>query len=761
MKLKEKLINLVIQKPKTVIIISLFLTFLFSYGIKNTTFNDNMVDMLPEDIHSRVTLDKFEDKFGRPDFVMLGIGVKEGTVFNFKTLKKLQELTGIIQNVPGIDKVDSFSTLNQIKGREWGLEVKPFMDELPQTKEELVQLEKEVFEDDTFVGTYVSESKKYTTIIGTTMPDADEIEVYHALQKIKEQAYGPGVDEAFITGMPILRSYISEGLKGDLRKFMPFVVLVLIVVLYLSIRTITGVIFTLVIIICSYLPTLGLMGHLNKPIMMINNAMPVIILAIACADSIHIITKFYHKIKTGVGKEVAVRKTMEELTLPVVVTSITTMAGFVSLLTTPIPKIGEFGLFIAFGVFWALFLSLTLLPAMLMLTKEPQFKATEEEFGKGKAHPDIVDKFLHGLADLVMKHKVTILVSTVILIVVCIFGMFRVQVETNPTAWLDVDSEYMHAARAADKHFGGSINMSLMIESDIKDPAILNSMVGFQEYLKSLPEIGKSFSIADVVKRLNKAINNNQDIYKVIPENRAQVAQALLLYSFSGDPSDFERMVDNEYETAALNIRLGDFNTRKVRELVSKIKKKYNSMFPKTANIEATGTAIFVVDLDPLVVRSAVVSLLAALIVVIVINGIAYKSFLVGFFSAIPLGLAIIINFGVMGWFGIDLSMPLAMLSCMVIGIGVDYAVHYAASYKRISHYIEDKKEKTKQIFESVGRPILFNAASVASGFLVLTLSIFTPVKYLGLLIALSMVSCCIGALTVLAAILYITDPKV
>ncbi|MBU0581165.1 MAG: MMPL family transporter [Candidatus Margulisbacteria bacterium] len=754
-KLRDWLIKQSTENPKNTIFIIMLITLILSLGIIFTTFDDNLVNMLPKNLPSRKMLDRFEDVFGRADFVMLGIGVKDGTIFNKDTLEKVYEITEKMKHIPGLDQIDSLSTLNRIKGQEWGLEVKPFMEELPKTEKEIKQLEKDFFEDDTFVGTYVSNDKKYTTIIGTTLVNASEIDVYHAMLKIEKEAKGVGVDDVFLTGVPILRSYVGEKLKNDLRRFLPFVLLILIIILYLSIRTIRGVLMTLSVIVLSVLPTVGLMGYLKSPFMMINNATPVMLLAIACADSIHIITKYYKNFNFDLTQRAVVRKTMEDLFLPVTITSITTMAGFLSLLTTPVPKIGEFGVYVAFGVFWAWLLSVTMLPAMLVLAKPPSLAVLKMK------EEDLVHRFLDNLANIVIQHKKIIISISIIIVIISLLGMVKINVESNPTAWLNPDSPLLVAREAANEHFGGAINLSLMLESDIKDPQTLKRMAAFQDYLKAFPEVGKSFSIADVVKRINKAIHNNEERFKVIPKTREEVAQSLLLYSFSGDPSDFERLVDNDYKTAALNVRVSDMDTTLIVKLIEKIQQYYKKTFLPQEKIFATGTAMFVTDLSFLIVQSAIISIFAALILVFVINWVAYASWQIGLFSSIPLAMAVALNFGIMGYLHIDLSIPLAILSCIAIGVGVDYAVHYAASYQLISREISNPDEKTRAIFHSVGRPIIFNAVSVALGFIVLAVSNFIPIRSLGILVALSMFTCAMGALTILAAVLNVVNPKI
>jgi len=738
--------KLVIKHPWITISITIIASLLLATGIPKVTINDNLKDMLPEHMESRKVLDELTDTFGGSDFVMVIIGNDTGTIFNAPTLEKIKRISENMEAVPGIEEVRDITNLKKIEGREWGLEVFPFMEDVPTTQDEILKLEEDVFSDDTYVGSFVSEDRKYAAVLGFLEVDADEQMVYQDVLTIINTEQGP--EDIYITGIPAMRSIVARNIKGDMKKLLPFVIVVLALILYLALGTRLGVILTMLVIILSVLPTVGLMGYLHREFAIVTNVMPVILLALACADSIHVISRYYREISLGGTAKEAVASTMKDMNLPVILTSVTTMAGFLSMVASPIPRLIEFGIFVSFGVFWALVLSLTTLPAFLTILK-PKARRRKWEI--------LPDKHLTSFGKRIIKYRIAVVITASVLTALLALGIRHVKIETNPERFFPENSEVARASRISNEHLGGSSNVSIMFKGDIKSPQTLNRMLELEDFIESLGDVGTVFSIADIVSRINKAINDNDPQYDVIPKTREGVAQALLLYSMSGDPSDFESFVDNDYSAAQITARFGGLDTVKLSRIAKQLKKYYKTHM-QDLDIKSTGTVIFVSELADMIIRSSVTSIISSIIMVSLISAIVYRSLRLGILCVIPLSIAVILSFGIMGFTGIELSMATAIISCITIGVGIDYAIHCTARYRSLQ--AEGKVEDAAStVVAEVGGPVLFNAFSVGMGFAVLMFSNFVPVRFFGGLVFISMLASAFGALTVLIALLHITRP--
>jgi predicted RND superfamily exporter protein len=277
------------------------------------------------------------------------------------------------------------------------------------------------------------------------------------------------------------------------------------------------------------------------------------------------------------------------------------------------------------------------------------------------------------------------------------------------------------------------------------------------KHLEGIAGMGSSFSIANVIARMNRAMNGDNPEYDKIPETRDQVAQLLELYSMSGDPDDFERMIDYNYTTGLINARMKSISTNKIAEVIKEIDSFMRTEVDTAlVDIEATGFSVFVRDFVKLVIQSSLISIFFSMVVVGLISFIFFRSLRWGIISILPLGSAVVLNFGLMGYFGIELSHITALMTSIMIGVGVDFAIHFIAHARELLHAGHARDHLVYETIDEVGRPILINAVSVALGFSVLLFSNFVPMRFLGALIGLSMLACAFGALTMMASIIHL-----
>jgi predicted RND superfamily exporter protein len=282
--------------------------------------------------------------------------------------------------------------------------------------------------------------------------------------------------------------------------------------------------------------------------------------------------------------------------------------------------------------------------------------------------------------------------------------------------------------------------------------------------MNTLPYIGKTISMVDHLKMMNKAMHEDDPAYYTIPETRDLVAQYLLLYSMSGDPEDFEEVVDYEYRKAHLTGRLTESGTREISEIVRKVEQYIERHFatgspPSVESI--TGFSVLFSELVNLVVWGQVRSLLLSLLLVFLLGAFVFRSVIGGVFTVYPISISMLIIFGLMGYFDITLNVATAMLSSILIGVGVDYTIHFLYHYREEIQYYGLSPHKALEVtLTTTGKGIIYNALSVVVGFCVLMLSHFQPIYFFGWLLTFSIIACLIGALTLLPAAVLVFKPR-
>ena len=740
--MKIKFAEFILKQPKLIIALAILLTLFLAIGARNIRIEEDITEMIPKSLPSRQALNELEEIFGGSDVIMVTIANEDETVFNKRTLTKIMALSDSIEMLPGINKITSLTTANLIEGKEWGLEVTPFMEEIPETQEQIELLKKRIYDDSTYIGKIISADGNYASIIASVEENADAFQLYNEIQALKNENENP--EQIYLTGVPIVTTVVSNSIRKDIQRLIPFVMLVVIIILYLSFRTVSGTLLPIVSVLMSVISMVGLMGHLHKYFMVVNNVMPAILIAVGSAYGIHVIAKYYEELGYSDNKKEALLAAMKRVSTPVMMAGLTTMAGFISLITAPLPTYVEFGAFLAFGVFLSLLFSLTFIPACLVLLPIPKRTAKASK-------RNILDKLLENLGDKVLRYRFLVIAVSIVLVIVFAFGIFKVKMEMNPLTFFLEKSELRQADRVINRHLSGSINMNLLFEGDIESPEVLQQIDDVQQYLESFPEVGSTISLATFVKKINRVLHNNDPAYEVIPQTRDAIAQALLLYSMSGSPDDFEQYVDNSYQNAQVIALLKNFSTHKVADITKKTERFCQEKLSSSVIVKPTGFSVFLKDLARLVIVSQLKSIVFSIVLVFFIAWVTYKSFRIGFLATIPLLGAVIINFGLMGIAGIDLSIPTAVISSIIIGAGIDYSFHFISRYK----YEMGKSDTVHPIsrsIQTVGKPILYNALSVSCGFLVLLISGFLPVRFIGFLVALAMLVCAVGVLTLLAA---------
>jgi hypothetical protein len=275
--------------------------------------------------------------------------------------------------------------------------------------------------------------------------------------------------------------------------------------------------------------------------------------------------------------------------------------------------------------------------------------------------------------------------------------------------------------------------------------------VTLQDFLETDEKVSISYSIANVVQQMHRTVMDDNPEFETIPDSRDKVNNLFTMYSMSGDPDDFSTLVDYDYEVGLITALSKEMSTDEIFEYVKKLDTFINDNFISEIKTTVTGMIVVFRDLIIMVVKSSVFSIVFSLIVIGVIASIFFKRMLWGVLAVIPLTSAVIINFGFMGYFGIELSHITAILSSIIIGVGVDFAIHYIAQFRRLSRTIHTNK-LSREVVDDVGYAIILDAGS-NMGFGALLVSAFLPIQYIGGLMVFAMVSTSLGTLTVLSAL--------
>ena len=818
----ESFFRSIIRFRYLVIVLILACTGLAWMQLQSLRFEGDADAFIPQNDPVMSYNDLVEERFGIRDLIIVGVlnnNPAENGVFNPRTLATIKDFSEKIALLPGIkairaEDVASVSTLDNITGTADGMAVEPFMETVPQSPESLDALQQALFHNSMFVNWIVSQDGTGLLIVakmepggGTAEGTARRMAIYNTIRDMVAAKKAAGAPEEFhIAGQGAMEVTFEEGMRRDMEMFMPLIIVIVLGTLFFTYRSLRGVLLPLAVVIVSVIWTLGIMAAVGVPMYSVSTMMPVVLMAVGVADGIHILSRYYDEVleHPGVSSADAVLVAMREMWQPVVFTSLTTAAGFLSFLTASILPIRYFGVFTALGVVAALVFSLTFFPALLSLLPAKVSRGLREQMGRSGdlAATGVVARLLSRVGVSVARKPLVVWGSTAFVMVVSLLGAQRVFVDTSFIKMADPNSPVRVADSVLGQTFQGNLPLYIAIEGHqpdlLKDPVLLSKLDRLQALVEQDPVVGGSLSLAEYVKRMNRVMNEDRPEMEVIPDAQDLIAQYLLLYSFSGDPDDFDEIVDYDYQHANLTIFLRSDSTQDIERVVGLVQDFAVHEFGHAgdsgtadtasrdplairfgrwlAGIEPTviswetdsgfrlgiaGNGYLTSRFSELVVSGQLASLTVSLVAVFCLTAFMFRSWVAGLINVIPISMVMVFSFGLLGLLNIPLEVGKSLTASMVIGIGIDYTIHFLNKYRlKVRAGLTDPEAITAATMATSGKAIFFNALVVTAGFLVFLTSNFRPNFYLGAMLALNMSACLLVSMTVLPALLNTFKPR-
>ncbi len=752
--MKSKLKNL--SSIFVVILVILITLILGGIAKKKSRLETNLDKYMPQDHPAFVYSNQAEEWFNIKDAVLLAIYNKDG-VFNYSTLYKVKKLTKELGKMKEIRKEDitSLYTADNIVGTEDGLDVRAFYKRVPKSSERLKKIRDMVATNEMVFGKLVSKDEKVTLIIARIDDDSFSQDFYKRILELAKKYEGP--EKIYVAGRPIVEGTLAYLMPKDMKKMVPIVIIFIIAVLWFLLKSFKNTLATLLVVLFSTIWTFGLMALFSVPIYAVSTMIPVMLIAIGVAYGVHLYShlELYIKENPDITKSSAIKNMISEMWKPVMMAAVTTMVGFVSLLTSKVYPVKYFGIFSALGVLFAFLLSIIFIPAVLEIFGLPKFKKREESERSRRFYFNITEK--------IIKAKKAVVILTIIIVLVSIYGITKVWVSSSFLAKFEKDSDIVKTDKFVNEHFGGTTTFNVILEGDKKDtfkrPEVLKKLYEMQKKVDdSLEVVGDSFSLSDFIRRMNKVMHADKEEFNTIPDDQNLIAQYLLLYEMSGDPENLWRVVDEKYQKANVTFQLKSDDSQQIKKVI-KIIETFKDDFSKLGiKINYAGSGYKALVFTDLLLEGQISSLVLSLFIVIILLTIMFRNFIVGIIGSIPIAITAIINFGVMGFTGIPLSSTTALISSIAVGIGIDYAIHFLDRYRIYAKEFDDKDTISKNTMYHSGRAILYNAMVVIAGFMVLVFSVFPPNRNLGELVSLNMFTSFLGTLTIMFILVYMTN---
>jgi predicted RND superfamily exporter protein len=478
---------------------------------------------------------------------------------------------------------------------------------------------------------------------------------------------------------------------------------------------------------------------------------PVFLMAIA-TDSIHIFNEFYFRYREKRDKLAAIRETMQAVSRPVRYTALATAAGFAVLLFMNIVPVQVFGGLIAFGTVVLRLFSFSLIPAILTFVREERVaKAAETE----SVELDRTARLLRRIGEIGTDRPLATVLVGLALVAAAVAGASRIHINNNMVAWFKESSEIRVADTAMNQALGGTSLGYLVVQADepefMKRPDAVRWLEGLQRHLEGMPVVGKTFSVADYVKRINRVLHDDQPKFDAVPDTKEAIGQYLFLFSMSAKPSDLDNVVDPTFQKANIWVQLKTWDADAMRQ-VMQAAGTYQKAHPLAAAVKPAGIAYFNLVWNDEVLGDMVRGFLMALVVVFIVLALNFRSARWALVGYVPLLFTILLIYGVVGFAGKDFDMPLSVLSTLSLGMAVDFAIHFINRFRQRLAETGGRDVRAALLWTAArpGKGIFRNAVLFAAAFSVMLFAPLTPYIAVGAFIVAMMI------LSALLTILYL-----
>ncbi|MBT4640696.1 MAG: MMPL family transporter [Deltaproteobacteria bacterium] len=812
----------------------LVVTVFLSVGIPKNTFDMSLDSWFSKDDPVKLALNHFKNLFGSDDVIYLVYKPKDSDLFSKESLEAVIGIRDEILNfrdklsegessmLSHITKVDSIASAKILKTEDGALVSRRFIGRnLPANSKEKAAIRQEALKQKTFPLFYFSEGFQYGAImiqtdLGTEQlnssgvdPDFeselefsdDDIENASDTDNIVDDEiveYKPVDMTEYVDLMDDVNDIIMQPKYRDHLEYYPVgtppmmkvfmqqmdetgplflaMIMVIFVLLWVLFRSLSAVIWSILLVIVSCVWTMGISGWLGNTITTMVSLTIMFVLAVGIADAVHIISGYLYFRKEKREHEAALRATFRKAALPCLLTTLTTMIGMLTLTLSSISHIQTFGYMSALGVGFAFGMTIFVLPLMLDLWAPARKETTAiKESGKKRLFlfdPAVLtQKLLNCVLPVVEKSPMAFIGLFMLIFLTCIYGGTKVKIDSNLVKAAKEGTDVRINYEVVDTHMAGTQTMEIYIDGgssdSLMDPRLLQTMDKLQRTIETKYEhwVARTFSLVDIVKDAYQLLNEGQDKYYTIPDDGNVLAQTLFMFN-NANPEDRRRLVSDDYRHSHISVSLYNAGSFEYTGFFKDIQRDIDTAFADLKNdfpelkITVTGSLALLMKLVDYISWSQIKSLGSVILIISLLMIFIFGSIRVGVLSIIPNLIPATLTFGLLGLLGIALDSDTIVVAPVVIGIAVDDTIHFITHYRDEVIRDGDVRRAVSNTIQEVGQAISFTTLILGMGFFMLTFSTNTSFIKVGAFGSLAIFMALLCDLFMLPALILIFKPK-
>ncbi|QNF35924.1 MMPL family transporter [Adhaeribacter swui] len=700
---------------------------------------------------------QYREKFGNDnDYLLLGI-TAEKSIFNQTFLSKIDSLTKQIAKIRHVEQVQSPTTLRSPIIETFGLFEVPYL----HTNEpgRYLQDSLTIYQEPGLVGTLFSPDAKSVSLLIQTSPNLTKLPSDSLLVTLKHNLHTLGLPNYHIAGKAVAQSIFVDRMRYELALFMSISIVMVVIFLYITFRTWWGVVMPLLVVLISICWSMGLMGFTNTTIDLMTMLLPTIMFVVGMSDSVHILTQYVTEIAEGKPKNQAIITTVKDVGLATFITAITTAIGFFTLLTADIGPIRNFGAFTGVAVIVAYVLSMTMLPAMMLLMPLPPRTAPKKE---ALTWPFLLRRLLL----FVFRFRTQILVAISLIIVGAVYCLTLIRIDTTLLDDLSDNDPVKLDFKYFEENFAGVRPFELFLKAGpnqtLYSLPVLREIEEIEQYLGNTYGLNFILSPVTVVKTLNKAVNGGSPGFYKLPATEAQWRKLQQQLKFFKKRPELTRLVSTDLKEGRLSGKMGDIGSAKATKLNNQFRefmqKQTNPALLKT---HLTGSSVLLDKNNDTLTRDLMEGLLLDILFIGAIVGFMFRSWKMIVITLLPNILPILLIGAFMGVADINLKVSTSIIFTIALGIAIDDTIHFISKLKLELLAGKSLYYAVKRTYLTTGKAVIITSCILMGGFGTLIFSTFEGTFYVGLLISLTLLFAVLSDLLLLPIlVVYFFRPK-
>tara|TARA_R110002110_G_scaffold195770_1_gene405425 strand:- start:26784 stop:29099 length:2316 start_codon:yes stop_codon:yes gene_type:complete len=710
-----------------------------AYGGSTLRFSTDYRMFFSEQNSHLQAFEELQNTYTKNDNLIFILTPNNGDLFTRENLQAVQWLTKQSWLLPYTIRVDSVTNFQNIEAQADDLFVGDLIpDTFDFSSEELAKKKEIAITELLLVKRLISE-KAHVAGVNLTIQFPDE-DLEKALPELV--AAGRALKQTFenkfpqftvrLSGIVMQNAAFTESSMKDLKTLTPAMLLLVILGVGIFLRSTVATVSVVIAIIGSILGAMGIAGYLGITLSPATVVAPTIIMTLAVADCVHLLSTYYWRVEQGDNQYHAMHYSFRLNIMPIFLTTLTTMFGFLSLNFSDAPPFRDLGNIVAIGVWVAFLITLTLVPAFVVLfTPKP---------AKSK---DKVQFLFPILADFVIQYKKPLIYTLGLVFITLLAFLPKNELNDEWVSYFSPKTDFRESADYLLNNLTGLSTIHYSVESlgaeGIHDPDYMLNLDKFAHWLTSQPEVVQISEITHTVKKLNKALHADDPSWYKVPKSREMIAQYLLLYELSLPMGlDLNNQINVDKSATRVHVVLDKMSTNQLLAFEQKTQNWMQENLPEYMRATGTSPDIMFAHIGFSNIRSMLFGLCVALALISVILCIAFKSIRLGLFSALPNLLPIGVSFGLWGIFVGEIGLSLSIVAGMTLGIVVDDTIHFLSKYRHARIENKNPEEAVRYAFDSVGKALFVTSFVLVAGFLVLTLSDFKLNSSMGTLTAVT-----------------------